>query len=219
VTAEEEQLIARVSQYVKEKLASEGTGHDWWHIERVRQTARLITTEEHANALVVELAALTHDLGDPKLYHGDYSAVPRVAKRALLDCGASAAIAERVAIVVNEVSFKGPAAATTPTSLEAAIVQDADRLDAIGAIGIARAFTFGGSCGRPLYDPAQPPNPTMTTEEYSKKLGTTINHFYEKVLLIKSRLNTITAKQIAEHRHKFVEKFLKEFLEEWNGTL
>ena len=216
---EKKELIEHVTAYVRDKLSSEGTGHDWWHVERVRRLALQLGKEEGADLSIVELAALTHDLGDPKLYGGDYSAVPRACREVLLAHGASQDLADKVAAVVNEVSFKGPKANTKASNLEAAVVQDADRLDAIGAIGIGRSFAFGGKRSRPMHDPAQKPNLNLTTEEYSQRLGTTINHFYEKILLVKDLLNTKTAKRLAQHRHKFVETFLNEFLNEWEGDL
>lgn len=213
----ESTLTRRVAEYVKEKTTGEGTGHDWYHLERVLRTARSLAKIEGGDIPTIELAVLTHDLGDPKLSNGDYSAVPRVARETLIARGAPIELADKVAAVVNEVSFKGPIEDTRPSSREACIVQDADRLDAIGALGISRAFAFGGKRGRPLHDPTQPPNLTMTKEDYYQRLGTTINHFYEKMLLVKDRLNTKSAKQLAEHRHKFMQEFLAEFLAEWEG--
>jgi uncharacterized protein len=211
-------LIARTAAFVEEKFTGEGSGHDWAHIRRVWLAARAFAQAEGADATVTELAALLHDIADWKFHHGDEEAGPRAARAWLLSQGADEALVARVEDIIREVSFKGAGVATPVGSLEGACVQDADRLDAIGAIGVARAFAYGGHKGRPLHDPAQPPVQHGTFAEYKSNGGPTINHFYEKLLHLRERLHTAAARRVADERHRFMEQFLAQFLNEWEGS-
>jgi uncharacterized protein len=166
---------------------------------------------------VAELAALLHDIADWKFHGGDLDAGPRVATEWLQSLGEQPETIEKVASIIKEVSYKGAGVKTTPQSIEGKVVQDADRLDALGAIGIARTFAYGGKFERPMYDPDQPPVMHQTFEEYKNSRGCTLNHFYEKILLLKERLNTDSARALAEERHKYVEEFVERFLLEWEG--
>lgn len=210
-------LLADAEAYVKQLFSSDSSGHDWWHVDRVRKVALRIAREENADLLIVELAALLHDVADWKFAGGDHEAGPRQAKAWLLDHGASDALAEQVATIVRELSFKGAGVATPMSTLEGACVQDADRIDAIGAIGAARAFAYGGHKGRAMHDPAVPPQMHADFAAYKKNDGPTINHFYEKLLLLKDRINTPAGKKIAQQRHAFLQQFLDQFLAEWDG--
>jgi uncharacterized protein len=212
-------LIHHTALHVQEALSSDGTGHDWWHVHRVWKTAQRIGKEEKADLLVVELAALLHDIADWKLNDGDSSVGPRMAREWLDLQGVEAAVSDHVCQIIAGISFKGAGVEQPPLSLEGQIVQDADRLDAMGAIGIARAFAYGGSKDRMIYDPAAKPAEHRTAEEFLKNDGTTINHFYEKLLLLKDRMNTATGKAMAEERHRFMEEFLRRFSGEWEGSL
>ena len=184
---------------------------------RVWQTARRIGSAEEAELLVVELAALLHDIADWKLHGGDSSLGAKIAKDWLDSLGLDPGITGHVCRIVADISFKGAAVEQPPLSLEGQVVQDADRLDAIGAVGIARAFAYGGAKGRAIYDPAVTPTEHRTAEAYLAGSGTTINHFYEKLLLLKGRMNTATGRAIAEKRHRFMEDYLRRFYEEWEG--
>lgn len=199
---------------VKKHCEGDSTGHDWWHIYRVVKLAIRIGEHENANLELVEIAALMHDLDDWKL-SADSENYPN-ARKLLKENNFDQSTIDKVIEIIEQVSFKGAGVDTTPKSIEAKVVQDADRLDAIGAIGIARAFAFGGSKGRPLYAPKIEPQMHQTFEEYKQSKGHTINHFYEKLLLLKDRLNTNTAKEIATERHKFMQLFLDQFYKEWN---
>jgi uncharacterized protein len=205
-----EQLYKAVEQHCE----GDSTGHDWWHIYRVVKLALRIGEQENANLELVEIAALMHDLDDWKL--STNSGNHPNARKLLTDNGFNQDIIDKVIEIIEQVSFKGAGVDTTPSSLEAKVVQDADRLDAIGAIGVARAFAFGGSKGRPLYAPDVEPQMHQSFEQYKQSTGHTINHFYEKLLLLKDRLNTNSAKGIAEERHKFMQLFLDQFYREWN---
>jgi uncharacterized protein len=211
-------LIARTAAFVEAKFTGEGSGHDWAHIRRVWLAARALARAEGADPLVTELAALLHDIADWKFHHGDEEAGPRAARAWLLSLGAAEELIDRVEVIIREVSFKGAGVATPVSSPEAACVQDADRLDAIGAIGVARAFAYGGHKGRPLHDPAQPPVQHGTFAEYKSNGGPTINHFYEKLLHLRERLHTAAARRVAAERHAFMEQFLAQFLKEWEGS-
>jgi uncharacterized protein len=202
---------------VRQRFEAEGTGHDWWHIARVRDMAVRIAHEENADVVVVELAALLHDIADYKFHNGDDSIGPQMAREWLTSKGVSTAVVDHVAEIVASVSFKGAGVPDQAATLEAKIVQDADRLDALGAVGIARAFAYGGSNHRPLYNPAQPPQRHADFESYKSNQSPTINHFYEKLLLLKERLHTGTARRMAEDRHAFMEAFLRQFYAEWKG--
>jgi uncharacterized protein len=209
-------LIDRTASHVQAVLSGDGTGHDWWHVYRVWEMARRIGRAENADLLIVELAALLHDIADWKLHDGDSSVGPKMAREWLGSLDLAPAVTQHICQIVANISFKGAAVGQQPLSLEGQIVQDADRLDAMGAIGIARAFAFGGAKGRAIYDPAMAPAEHRTPEAYLK--GThTINHFYEKLLLLKDRMNTATGKAMAEARHQFMEEYLRRFFEEWEG--
>ncbi len=205
--------IAELYRQVKKFCEHDTTGHDWWHVQRVTQLALHIANAEGANLAWVEPAALVHDTDDWKL--SGANGYPN-ATRMLLAVGYNNHQVDRILEIVEQVSYKGAGVDTAPGSLEAMVVQDADRLDAIGAIGIARAFAFGGSKQRPLYLPNVEPQFHSTFEEYKTAKGHTINHFYEKLLLLKDRMNTATAKALAEERHRFMETFLEQFYREWN---
>ncbi|HZE98623.1 MAG TPA: HD domain-containing protein [Planctomycetota bacterium] len=211
-------LIARVSRSVRSAMEGDGTGHDWWHVWRVWQTAdRLAKTEPRADRAVVSLGALLHDVGDWKFHGGDEEAAPREAARLLRRHRAEAALIVRVQQVCREISYKGAGVADRPTSLESRIVQDADRLDAIGAIGVARAFAYGGAKNRLMYEPGVKPVLHRSFAAYKKAKGHTINHFHEKLLLLKGRLHTREGRRIARERHAFLEEFLERFHAEWEG--
>jgi uncharacterized protein len=209
-------LIDRTANHVRTVLSCDGTGHDWWHVYRVWKMAQRIGRAENVDLLVVELAALLHDIADWKLHDGDSTIGPSMAREWLIALNLAPATTEHVCHIVANISFKGAAVEQPPLSLEGQVVQDADRLDAMGAIGIARAFAFGGARGRAIYDPAMEPTEHRTPEAYLK--GThTINHFYEKLLLLKDRMNTATGRAMAEARHQFMEDYLRRFFEEWEG--
>lgn len=213
-----ELLINQTFDFVKEQLGNAEGGHDWWHIHRVWRTASTIAEQEPgANLLLVELSALLHDIADSKFHGGDDSVGPRIAGEFLASQGVDPAITQEVQLIISQISFKGGHNKGAYQSLELSIVQDADRLDAIGAIGIARAFNYGGFKNRPLYDPAQPPNLQKSVEQYKFNNDPTINHFYEKLLLLKDRMNTATGKAMAEQRHAFMEAYIEQFYAEWDG--
>lgn len=212
-------IIEQTAAYVKKVLAYEGSGHDWWHIERVWRMAKRIGQDEKADLTVVELAALLHDIADWKAHNGDSSIGPKKAGDWLKSLSVDPIIIEQVTRIIANISFKGASVEQPTLTLEGKVVQDADRLDAIGAIGIARAFAYGGSKGRLIYDPTCKPINHDSADSYLTNNGTTINHFYEKLLLLKDRMNTATGKMIAEQRHRFMEDFLKWFYEEWEGAL
>lgn len=211
------EILAQTEQYVKEKLSGEGSGHDWWHIYRVRQNACTLSQQEDVDTLVVELAALLHDIGDHKFYNGDTSVGPRLARAWLMELDVDEAIIGHVTEIIADLSFKGSGVATPMRTREGMVVQDADRLDAIGAIGVARTFAYGGHKNRVMYDPDIPPTDHHSFEAYQKSIAPTINHFYEKLLLLKDRMNTPTARRVAEGRHAFMEQFLAQFFAEWEG--
>jgi uncharacterized protein len=212
-----ENAIARTEAFIRERFAGEGTGHDWWHVDRVRRMALRLAPAEGADPVLVELAALLHDVADHKFTGGDHDAGPRAAAEWLAGLGVDGETIRRVAEVIAEVSFRGAGVATPAGTPESRVVQDADRLDAIGAIGIARAFAYGGSRGRALHDPAVPPESHDDFERYKAAAGPTINHFHEKLLLIRDRLHTPAARRIADGRHAFMEAFLARFQAEWDG--
>lgn len=211
------EIIDKIAHRTKSLLSRKSIGHDWWHIHRVVNNAKLIGKEENADMFIVELAALLHDIGDWKFFNGDETAGQRIAKEWLGQLGVSDAIVGRVCTIIGELSFKGAGTPTPMSTLEGQIVQDADRLDAIGAIGIARAFAYGGHKGRELYDPEITPELHRTFEDYKRSNGTTINHFHEKLLLLKNLMNTQTGKAIAAGRHDYLMEFLERFHLELEG--
>lgn len=210
-------LIDATVAYVKQELAGAEGGHDWWHIYRVWQQARQIALHEAADPLVVELGALLHDIADSKFHDGNEEIGPAKAADFLRRQAVAEPVITAVVQIIRHISFKGGNEARTYWSAELAVVQDADRLDAMGAVGIARAFNYGGFRNRPLYDPAIAPDLHMSKEAYKSAVSPTINHFYEKLLLLKDRMNTPTGKALAEARHAFMEQFLGQFYLEWNG--
>ena len=202
--------------FVKEKLEGAEAGHDWFHIERVWKLSKKIAEQEGGNLEVIELSALLHDIADPKFHNGDETLALKISQNFLEEIHVEGELIEQVLFVIKNISFKNRAEAPENPPLELQIVQDADRLDAIGAIGIARTFNFGGFKNNLMYHPEIKPNLGMNKEEYKKSNGTTINHFYEKLLLLKDLMNTETAKRIASERHDFMLQFLDEFYKEWN---
>jgi len=213
----EELLIEHTIAYVKETLQNAEGGHDWFHIERVYKNSLNIAASEEADLLVVKLGALLHDIADSKFHGGDDTVGPAKAREFLETQKVSEEIIDHVVKIIENISFKGGNVQQQFRSMELDIVQDADRLDALGAIGIARTFNYGGFKNRPLYDPEIKPNLNMSKEEYKASLAPTINHFYEKLLLLKERMNTATGRKIAEQRHAFMEVFLDQFYAEWDG--
>ena len=212
------ELIRKTIAFVKNELATAEGGHDWFHIERVYKNALLLSKNEMVDELIVSLTALLHDIADSKFHNGDESIGPKKASEFLSKLNVDKGIIQQVVEIISGTSFKNSIdGKTQERSIEFQVVQDADRLDAIGAIGIARCFNYGGFKNRKLYDPEIAPNLNMTKEEYKKSDAPTINHFYEKLLLLKDKMNTKTGKQIAEERHSFMEGYLKQFYAEWNG--
>lgn len=207
-------IIEQAAAISKSFHLSDTTGHDWWHVYRVWNMAKYIAIQEKANLLEVELAALLHDMDDHKIEGADWQNFPN-AHKALQNLKVDSDIVERVIKIISEVSFKGANVDTLPTSLDACVVQDADRLDALGAIGIARAFAYGGSKKHSLFNPEEKPQLHSTFEEYKNSKGSTLNHFHEKLFLLKDRINTNTAKAIAEEWHNYMVEFVERFLDEW----
>ena len=210
-----EYVIKLTEAYARKTLEGELSGHDYWHVYRVWKTAKFISKKEKANTFIVELAALLHDIADWKSHDGDTSIGPRLAREWLESISVDAQTIAHVCEIINDLSFKGAEVKTPMRTLEGKIVQDADRLDAIGAIGIARTFAYGASKGREMYNPNIAPQNHKTFEEYKQSKGTVINHFYEKLLLLKDLMNTKTAKKLAKERHAFMEKFLDQFFDKW----
>lgn len=212
-------LIDNTIVFVKEKLQNAEAGHDWFHIERVYKNAMLIASDEECDLTVVKLGALLHDIADSKFNDGDETVGPKVARAFLESQNASEETIVHVINIIENISFKGGNFEKKFTSKELEIVQDADRLDALGAIGIARTFNYGGFKNRQLYNPAIAPKLNMSKEEYKNSESPTLNHFYEKLLLLKDKMNTPTGKKLAEQRHKFMEHFLAQFYAEWDGEV
>lgn len=210
-------LVDRLASRVRQRFATEASGHDWFHIERVWRLARRLAAQEGADVHIAELGALLHDIADWKFHGGDDSVGPREAEILLREEGADAALIAPVVDIVATISFKGAGVKTPMRTLEGQCVQDADRLDALGAIGIARCFAYGGHAGRLLYDPAQPPLLHASADEYKAAKGTSLNHFHEKLLLLKERMNTASGRALAEERHRYMEGFVAQFLSEWEG--
>lgn len=211
------QIINNTILFVKNQLTHAEGGHDWFHIERVYKNALLIAEEEECDLTVVKLAALLHDIADSKFHNGDESVGPKTARTFLESQNVSEDIILHVIAIIENISFKGGNFEKKFNSKELEIVQDADRLDAIGAIGIARTFNYGGFKNRPLYNPNIQPNMNMNKEEYKNSESPTLNHFYEKLLLLKDKMNTETGKEIAQKRHNFMVSFLSQFYAEWDG--
>lgn len=209
-------IITGTVAFVKEQLAGAEAGHDWFHTERVWKLAKKIQETEGGNLEIIELAALLHDIADPKFHNGDEQLALNISNDFLISQNVDPDTAAAVLNIIRNISFKNRGEQQESPSLELQIVQDADRLDAIGAIGIARTFHFGGFKNNLLYDPGLKPNLHQTKEEYKKSNGTTINHFYEKLLLLKDLMNTQTGKKLAERRHSFMLSFLEEFHYEWH---
>jgi uncharacterized protein len=212
-------IIKNTINFVKKQLENTESGHNWFHMERVYNNALLIAKEEHCNLEVVQLTALLHDIADSKFHEGDETVGPKVARAFLISENVSEETINHVVAIIENISFKGGNFEKKFTSKELEIVQDADRLDAIGAVGIARTFNYGGFKNREIYDPEILPNLNMSKEEYKNSTAPTINHFYEKLLLLKDKMNTETGKKIAQQRHDFMETFLEQFYNEWNGVL
>lgn len=215
----QEIIIQNTIEFVKKELKNAEGGHDWFHIERVFKNTILISKDEKVDVFVVSLGALLHDIADPKFYNGDETIGPRIAAEFLVKQKVDTKTITHVINIIKYISFKNSLSTTDKkfTSKELEVVQDADRLDAIGAIGIARCFNYGGFKNRALYNPAILPNLNMTKEQYKNADAPTINHFYEKLLLLKDKMNTETGKKIATERHQFMETFLSQFYNEWNG--
>ena len=209
-------IIENTVEFVKEKLHGAEAGHDWFHIERVWKLSKKIAETETCNREVVELSALLHDIADPKFHKGDETLALKISRAFLEGQNVDEEVINEVLLIIKNISFKNRGEAPENLPLELKIVQDADRLDAIGAIGIARTFNFGGFKNNLMYHPDIQPKLNMSKEEYKKNDGTTINHFYEKLLLLKDLMNTEKGKEMAEDRHQFMLHFLEEFYKEWN---
>ena len=212
-------IIKETQAYVKKELANAEGGHDWWHIYRVWKLAKHIAKTEEVDMLTVELGALLHDIADSKFHNGDEKIGPQKARQFLKSLNVEEAVIAHVEKIIANISFKGGKHQQLFKSKELDVVQDADRLDAMGAIGIARTFNYGGYKGSEIYNPNIKPNLNMSKEEYKKSNAPALNHFYEKLLLLKERMNTKTGRKMAEHRHKYMEEYLEEFYKEFEGDL
>jgi uncharacterized protein len=216
MTQKQRQILEKAENYVRKAMSGEGSGHDWWHVARVkRQAAAIAATEQGCRAYIALCAALLHDIKDWKFAGGDEEAGPKEAGRLMLKFGASGDDAQQVMQIVREVSYKGAGVRTLGTTLEARVVQDADRLDAMGAIGIARCFAYGGSRSRAIFDPAEKPVLHLSFAQYKRSKGSSINHFYEKLLLLKARMQTKEGRRLAAHRDRFMRDYLRAFFREW----
>ncbi len=214
-----QQIIKNTEAFVKNALKNAEGGHDWFHILRVWNNAKLIAKNENVDDFVVELGALLHDIADSKFHNGDETIGPKIAREFLESQQVDNSIIIHIENIISNISFKGGNFEQKFNSLELEVIQDADRLDAIGAVGIARTFNYGGFKNRPLYNPEITPNLNQTKEAYKNSEAPTINHFYEKLLLLKDRMNTVTGREIAANRHLYMEHFLSQFYDEWNGKL
>ncbi|AZB28213.1 HD domain-containing protein [Chryseobacterium balustinum] len=208
--------IENTVQFVKEKLEGAEAGHDWFHIERVWKLSKKIAQTEDCNLEVVELSALLHDIADPKFHNGDETLALKISREFLEAQNVEEEIIQQVLFIIQNISFKNRGEVPQNLPIELKVVQDADRIDAIGAIGVARTFNFGGFKNNMMYHPDIQPKLNMSKEEYKKSNGTTVNHFYEKLLLLKDLMNTNEGKKIAEERHQFMLTFLDKFMKEWN---
>lgn len=215
----QQKIVENTITFVKKTLENAEGGHDWFHIERVYKNAKLISKTEKVNTYIVALGALLHDIADAKFYDGDETVGPKMAREFLFSQNVDSTEIEHVVNIINHISYKNSLSSEGETfsSNELKVVQDADRLDAIGAIGIARCFNYGGFKNRQLYNPEIKPNLKMNKEAYKKSSAPTINHFYEKLLLLKDKMNTKTGRRIAENRHQYMERFLEQFYAEWDG--
>ena len=213
----EKLIINKTIDFVKQELDGAEGGHDWFHIKRVFNNAKLIVKTENADELIVSLSALLHDIADSKFYDGDENIGPEKATEFLMSLNIDSSDIEHIVQIIKNISFKGGKVKRTFSSKELDIVQDADRLDAIGAIGIARCFNYGGFRDREIFNPNIKPKLNMTKTEYKNSKAPSINHFYEKLLLLKNKMNTNTGKRIAIDRHKFMEQYLEQFYAEWDG--
>lgn len=213
-----EDLIEKTVEFVKQTLTNAEGGHDWWHVYRVWQLSKSIARTENVDVLVVELGALLHDIADAKFHDGDESVGPKWAKDFLMSQNVSVSTCEQVINIIAHISFAGGHEVKVFDSPELQVVRDADRLDAMGAIGIARTFNYGGFKNRVLYDPHIVPNLHMSKQEYRQSTAPTINHFYEKLLLLKNSMHTHTARKMAAQRHQFMELYLEQFYAEWEGS-
>lgn len=213
-----QKILKAVQSLIKRQMLKEGTGHDWYHIDRVRRVALYIAKKEKADLFVVELAALLHDVGDWKFHGGDDSIGPRIVEEILSKYTLSSDIKNHIIEIVKNMSWRG--GKNPPlTTIEGRCVQDSDRLESLGALGIARVFAYGGKKGRPVHDPLLRPRTHFKTKsDYFNHKNTSINHFYEKLLLLKGRMNTKTGKQLALPRHNFLKEYLKQFYKEWRGV-
>ncbi|WP_321317392.1 HD domain-containing protein [Labilibaculum sp.] len=212
-----ESIIVQTVEFVKQTLANAEGGHDWWHIYRVWKSSKELAKTEKVDLFVVELGALLHDIADSKFHGGDEEIGPRLAREFLTSLLVDEETIFHVENIINNISFKGGKEAQKFKTLELDVVQDADRMDAIGAIGIARTFNYGGHKNREIYNPGISPNLNMSKEEYKNSDAPTINHFYEKLLLLKDRMNTNAGKAMAEKRHAFMQEYLNQFYQEWEG--
>jgi len=219
LTKAQQAIIKKTAAMIQKRFAAEPSGHDWWHIYRVWKSAAYLAKKENASPFIVELAALLHDIADWKFHGGNEQLGPQLAREWLEKLQVKNETVNAVSGIIENLSFKGLGVKNKIKTLEGKIVQDADRLDAIGAIGIARTFAYGGYKGREIYNPSIPPVKHRTFLQYKRSQGPTINHFYEKLLHLKSLMNTATAKKIAENRHQILEKFLKDFFREWECRL
>ncbi len=217
---DKEKVIDKTKEFVRDKLEGESSGHDWWHIYRVYNIAISIAKEEkkESDLFVIKLGALLHDIADWKFNDGDTDIGVDISRHFLENLNVDNRTISHVADIVKNISFKGAGDKSSMKTLEGMIVQDGDRLDAMGAIGIARTFAYGGYDNREMFNPEIKPENHKTFEQYKNSKGTTINHFYEKLLLLKNIMNTDSARKYAEKRHKFMEEYLKEFYAEWNGV-
>lgn len=225
-----QEIIKKTELFVKQTLSKDSTGHDWWHIHRVRNLAKRIARHESADIFIVELAALLHDIGDYKFFQGDEEAGTVKVREWLSSLEISPSVTDKIVEITSQISFmytlpdkdkgRGKKNSTIPTlSKELIAVTDADRLDAMGAIGIARAFTYGGFFNRPIYDPAIKPSKSITREEYKTTEAPSINHFYEKLLKLKDMMHTKLGRKMAKRRHRFLNLYLKHFFKEWKGKM
>ena len=212
-----DEIIDNTVLFVKETLKDAESGHDWFHIERVWKIAKLISKLENCNHFIVEMAALLHDIADSKFHNGNEVIGPELALKYMNSIQIDEEISTQIVNIIRNISFKGGHKHSDFNSIELQIVQDADRIDALGAIGIARAFNYGGFKNRSLYDPDIKPQLNMSKEAYKNSSAPTINHFYEKLLLLKDKMNTKSGKKMAEERHLFMEKFLEQFYKEWHN--